>query len=241
MIIIKRPLTPGEKQDMTLFFESLKGDTNHMTFDSFFYDSEETGQTVDALISLLQQNPNLPKVLCLMGANSSGKTHLLHAIKSGSCQNVFYTTSDQLSLNLSQAISEDCVCAFIDTFSNMDILLIDDAQYLVTKEAMLDFLYDKIVPRIRQHVIMASDCDPQDIGILRGYSKVLKVELPSLEVRKHILQQRMDELNLVIDDALQHHIASKLTDPRQINGFLTYLKAVRKEKCNSISLINQVY
>lgn len=201
-----------------------------MTFDNYCYDSEETGQTVEILISLLKQNTDLPQILCLTGPNSSGKTHLLRAFEKESRQTVRYITSDQLSLELYRAINDDSVSTLIKSFSNLDILLIDDAQFLVAKEAMLDFLYNEIVPRIRQHIIMASDCNPQNIGILRGNSKVLVLEPPTLEARKEILRRRTEDLQLVIDDDIQHHIASKLTDPRKINGFLTYLKAKQTGK-----------
>lgn len=226
-IKMNRPLSPGEKQDLTLFFKSLKGDISHMTFDSFFYDSEETRQTVEILTSLTQPNDAIPKVLFLWGKNSSGKSHLLHAIKHKGIQSIHYITSDQLSQELMQAIREDNVSKLVNSFCKVDILLIDDAQFLVAKEAMIDFLYKEIVPRVRQNIILASDCDPQNIGIIRGNSNILILKPPGLEARKKILRQKMDELQLAIDDDLQHHIASTLTDPRKINGFLAYLKAMQ--------------
>lgn len=201
-----------------------------MTFDSFFYDSKETGKTVNTLISLLQPNQDLPKMLFLWGANSSGKTHLLHALEKESCQNVLYTTSDQLSRKLLQAVRKEDVCTFRNTFTNVDILLIDDAQFLVSQWATLDFLYDEIVPIIHQNVIMASDCSPLHINLLRGEGIVLKIDRPALEARKRILRQRMEDLDFFLDDATQHHIASTLTDPRKIKGFLTYLKATQTGK-----------
>jgi len=225
-IMHKRPLSPGERNNMSIFFKSMKNGVLDMTFENFFYDSKETADTINILQSLLQQD-YLPKVLCLWGGCSSGKSHLLRAIEQQYKNNLLFTTSDQLSLKLQQAIYKDDLNSYRNEFANIDLLLIDDGQYLAGKAATLDFIYNDIISQIRKHVIIASDCNPRSIGILRDDGLVLKIDNPSFAVRQRVIKQRAEELQLALNDEILDHIASSITDLRRICGFLTYLKAVQ--------------
>lgn len=224
--LYKRPLSPGEKHDMSIFFKSMKNGVFDMNFENFYYDSKETAEVVNTLQSLPQQD-HLPKVLCLWGECSSGKSHLLRAIEKQHENNCLYTTSDQLSQKLQQAIHREDLNSYRNEFTNIELLLIDDGQYLAGKSATLDFIYNDIIPQIHKHVVIASDCDPRSIGILRGNGFVLKIDTPSFAVRQRVIKQRAEELQLALDDEIQDHIASSITDLRRICGFLAYLKAMQ--------------
>lgn len=224
-ILHKRPLSPGEKHDLSIFFKSLKNGMLDMNFENYFYESEETAEAVNTLQSLPQDH--LPKVLCLWGECSSGKSHLLRAIEKQHENNRLYTTSDQLSQKLQQAIQRDDLNSYRNEFADIELLLVDDGQYLAGKSATLDFIYNDIIPQIHKHVVIASDCDPRSIGILRGDGLVLKIETPPFAVRQRVIRKRAEELQLVLDDEIQDHIASSITDLRRICGFLAYLKATQ--------------
>lgn len=199
---------------------------HEMTFDTFLCDdSAETNRTVKTLTTL-HKNPIQAKVLCIWGGNSTGKTHLLHAVENTKSSQIrLYLTSDQLSQKLSHAIKEGQVAEFVESFANVDILLIDDAQFLAAN-FILELLYSAIVPRIHQYVILASDCDPQAIGLLSNDGIVLRLEEPSLAVRKMFVLKIADSFQLQLDEAVQSLIATELTDFRRISGLLTFLKAM---------------
>lgn len=201
---------------------------NKMTFENFMCDIPENRSIISALASL-EQKPFKEKVLCLWGGNSSGKTHLLQAVlKASNRLRTTYITSDQLCLKLAFAIRCNKSQDFEDYFENVDILLIDDSQFLVGKYA-LDFLYERIVPKVHQYVILASDCDPQNIGLLRSDGVVLKIEQPSVAVRRKLVSQMAESFQLQLDEPVQLLIATELTDVRRIRGFLIFLKAVKKK------------
>lgn len=195
-----------------------------MTFDSFLYDADDNGRVITSLVSIEKNSLNT-KVLCLWGGNSSGKTHLLYAIQN-SCKRatVKHLTSDQFCLKLACAFADNRVREFVDSFNEVDILLLDDAQFLVGKYA-LDFLKEKIVPRIHLNVLLASDCDPYATGILKENEIALRLVSPNTIVRLEIIRKKAAELQLQLEESAQQFIATYITDVRRIDGFLTFLKA----------------
>lgn len=198
---------------------------DEMTFQSYIYDVSDNGRVITVLKSL-PQKPFESKVLCLWGDNSSGKTHLLHAVKYLHSNNmrVEYTTSDRFILLLARAIEENTVRNFEEFYDKVDILLFDDAQFLIGKYA-LEFLKKRIVPRIHCYVLLALDFEPHTIGILDKDEVVLKLVAPNISVRQQIVRKISNELQLQLDEALQLLVAEKISDVRRISGFLTYLKA----------------
>lgn len=197
---------------------------DEMTFQNYIYDVSDNGRIIAALKSL-PLKPFASKVLCLWGDNSSGKTHLLHAVKClHSNMRVEYTTSDRFILLLARSVEENTVQNFEKAYDKVDILLLDDAQFLVGKYA-LEFLKERIIPRIRCNVLLASDFEPHTIGILDKDEVALKLVAPNTSVRQQIVRRMSDEMQLQLDEALQLLIAERISDVRRINGFLTYLKA----------------
>ena len=161
---------------------------HEMTFDNFYYDDNDNGCVVEALKNI-SRNPYGTKVLCLWGSNSSGKTHLLHAIQNASERiRVVFMTSDQFNLMLTHSVEVGDVWKFEKSFEEVDILLLDDAQFLVGKYA-LAFLKERIIPHIRCSVLLASDCDPYLIGILNTDDIALKLESPNSLVRQQIVRR----------------------------------------------------
>ena len=200
---------------------------DEMTFQNYIYDVSDNGRIIAALKSL-PLKPFASKVLCLWGGNSSGKTHLLHAIQKA-CRSarVKYITADQFCINLACGIADNKVRKFEDSFNEVDILLLDDAQFLVGKYA-LEFLKERIISRIHCNVLLASDCDPYATGILKNNEIVLRLISPNSIVRLQVVRQKSSELQLQIDESVQQLIATNITDVRRITGFLTFLKATKE-------------
>lgn len=198
-----------------------------MTFENYLYDALENEIAVNTLASL-NKTVIQPKVLCLWGENSSGKTHLLQAVTEA-CHDrtVRYMTSDEIIQRLSQALQDGSLDAYKRSFENVDILLVDDAQFFAGRTATLCFLREYVFPQVRRNVVMASDCDPCIIGLLRERDKVLRLEQPNLRIRQMIVSGMAAQLHLTLSSSTQHLIASEFSDIRQIYGFLTFLKATK--------------
>lgn len=200
-----------------------------MTFDNFCYDDHDNGRVVEEL-KKFWTNPLRTKVLCLWGSNSSGKTHLLHAIQNENEKfRIVFMTADRFNLMLAYTVESGDVQKFEESFEEVDILLLDDAQFLVGKYA-LEFLKERIIPRIRCNVLLASDCDPYTTGILGKDEIALKLATPNNNVRYQIVRRMSDIMQLQIDNATQHLIAKNISDVRRIHGFLTFLKAASEKK-----------
>ncbi|MBM3520983.1 MAG: chromosomal replication initiator protein DnaA [Alphaproteobacteria bacterium] len=173
-----------------------------------------------------------------------GKTHLLNAL----CQRlrerrpdrkVMFLTAERFMYSFVMALRQRDTISFKDQFQAVDVLLIDDFQFLQGKAMQQEFChaFNSLVDAKRQ-VVIAADVPPAQLDAidLRMRSRlmgglVVDIELPDLELRRRILQSRFATLqardaSLTIGDDVLEFIANRVTGGgREIEGALNRILA----------------
>jgi chromosomal replication initiator protein len=142
--------------------------------------------------------------LFLHGPPGLGKTHLLHAIgnfvsRYGAGLRVRYASLEQFTTAFVEAVRGDRMSAFKDSYRQVDVVLIDDVQFLASKERTREeffHTFNALVDSGRQ-LVMTCDRSPEDLADLESRlverfrsGLVVELEPPSVEVRRAILEKR---------------------------------------------------
>ena len=173
-----------------------------------------------------------------------GKTHLLHAIswrirQVHPARKVLYLTAERFMYHFLGALKAKDVLPFKDYFQSVDVLLIDDFQFLQGKSMQQEFChtFNSLVDMKRQ-VIIAADLPPAQLDSIDGRMRsrlagglVVDIQAPDIDLRRRILRARLDGAMLkdpsisVTDDILEF-IANRITGGgRELEGALNRIIA----------------
>ncbi len=189
--------------------------------------------------------------LFLYGGVGLGKTHLMHAIGHYVLTNnpslrVLYVTSEKFTNELINAIKDDRNVEFRNKYRNIDVLLIDDIQFIVGKERTqeeffhtFNTLYDA-----NKQIIISSDKPPKDIITLEErlrsrfeWGLTADIQSPDLETRIAILRKKEQLENLNVPDEIMVFIADKIaSNIRELEGALNKIIAYSLLTKNEITL-----
>lgn len=173
--------------------------------------------------------------LFIYGPSGLGKTHLLHAIGTeikslNNKLSILYQTADRFVNEFINAIRFDKIHHFQAKYKSVDVLLIDDIQFISNKEQtqeaffhIFNALYDA-----EKQIIFSSDAFPQDISGLAdrlryrlAWGLVVDMQVPSLETKVAILKKKAEMNNEFLADDVAHFIASHVvTNIRELEGSL---------------------
>jgi chromosomal replication initiator protein len=185
--------------------------------------------------------------LFLHSAAGLGKTHLLNAIAWRIRQRhperkVLFLTAERFMYNFIAALKQRDTLAFKDQFQSVDVLLIDDFQFLQGKTMQAEFChtFNSLVDAKRQ-VVVAADLPPAQLDTIdqRMRSRlmgglVVDIEMPELELRRAILASRMGEMakknpGFSLSEEVAEFIANKVTGGgREIEGALNRIAAYQQ-------------
>lgn len=185
--------------------------------------------------------------LFLHSAAGLGKTHLLNAIAWRIRQRhperkVLFLTAERFMYNFIAALKQRDTLAFKDQFQSVDVLLIDDFQFLQGKTMQAEFChtFNSLVDAKRQ-VVVAADLPPAQLDTIdqRMRSRlmgglVVDIEMPELELRRAILASRMGEMakknpGFSLSEEVAEFIANKITGGgREIEGALNRIVAYQQ-------------
>lgn len=189
--------------------------------------------------------------LFIYGGSGLGKTHLINAIgnyiysKSSNAQ-VLYVTTENFMNDFIHHLRYGKIIEFRKKYREVDVLLIDDVQFLTGKERTkeeffhtFNYLYEA-----QKQIVITSDTHPKYIPNLeeRLHSRfewglIADLKPPDLETKLAILNKKSEENNIVLPHNIALFIASKVkSDIRQLEGALTRLKAYASMKNTSIDL-----
>lgn len=179
--------------------------------------------------------------LFLYGGVGLGKTHLMHAIghaiKAQSRHlRVAYITSEKFMNELINAIRFDKTQTFRDKYRSIDVLLMDDVQFMAGKERTQEEFFHTFnaLYNDQKQIVISSDCPPREIPTLeeRLHSRfewglIADIEPPDLETKVAILKRKADLDGIDLQDEIAIFIASKIkSNVRELEGSLVRLVAI---------------
>lgn len=241
---IKKPMENKQEEIGVPYNSPEKANLNpDYTFENFIVG--ESNRFAQATALAVAENPGkMYNPLFIYGNSGLGKTHLMQAIGNYIIQNtnkrVLYVTSDQfindfLGLNKrdKEGTNFDYVDLFKDKYRNIDVLIIDDIQFLgnapkTQNEFFHTFntLYDD-----KKQIIISSDSSPDDLKHLEDRLRTrfnwgLKVNIfpPDNELRKEILRKKMNNMDFsshMSEDAIEYIANMCHSDVRSLEGALT--------------------
>ena len=178
--------------------------------------------------------------LFIYGETGLGKTHLLHAtahevLSKNPKANIIYTTADTFMSELVYYLQKGSILAFRKRYRNVDLLLIDDVQFLQGKERTQVELYHifNALYLIGKQVILSSDTPPKDLKGLQERLRsrfvsglVVEVKKPDLDTKLSIIRKKSRDMGIKIPHDVSLLLAKTITsNVRELEGSLSRLKA----------------
>lgn len=178
--------------------------------------------------------------LFLYGGVGLGKTHLMHAIgnrilENNPKANVLYVTSEKFTNQLINAIKDSKTEMFRNKYRNIDVLLIDDIQFIAGKDRIQEEFFHTFnaLREDGKQIIISSDKPPRDIAFLEDRLKsrfewglLADISCPDYETRLAILRKKAQEENIVIEDDILSDIAEKIdSNIRELEGVFNKIVA----------------
>ncbi|MFZ2099670.1 MAG: chromosomal replication initiator protein DnaA [Oricola sp.] len=216
---------------------------SHYTFDNFI-EGKSNRVSLAAARAAADQGTNSARFnpLFIYASVGLGKTHLLQAIANGVLtvepkKRVVYLTAEYFMWRFASAIRDNNALMLKETLHDIDLLIIDDMQFLQGKKIQSEFchLINTLLDSARQ-VVVAADRPPHELESLdpRVRSRLqggvaLEIGAPDYDMRLAMLQQRLesakkDDLTLDISSDVLNHVAKSVTSSfRELEGAFNQL------------------
>ncbi len=224
------------------------------TFDTFVVGSNN--RLAQASAVAVSENPGeMYNPLFIYGGVGLGKTHLMHAIghyiiDQNPDANVLYVTSEQFTNEVIEAVrtgnTPDRINQFRDKYRNIDVLLIDDIQFIIGKPSTqeeffhtFNHLYEQ-----KKQIIISSDKPPKDMDVLEerfrsrfAWGLIADIQFPDFETRMAILQKKVEAFNFNIDDDVLSYIANNVkSNIRELEGSVKKVVALANLEKKTINI-----
>lgn len=209
------------------------------TFDNFVVG--KPNEFAFAAARRVAESPQVPfNPLFLYGGVGLGKTHLMHAIaweirRRDPSRRVIYLSAEKFMYQFIRAVRFRDTMAFKEQFRSVDVLMIDDVQFIAGKDATQEeffHTFNALVDQNRQ-VVISADKSPADLAGLEerlrsrlGWGLVADIHPTTYELRLGILQSKAERLSLPIPDKVLEFLAHKIaSNVRELEGALNRIVA----------------
>lgn len=192
--------------------------------------------------------------LFIYGGVGLGKTHLMHSIAHFVLQKnpnakVLYVTSEYFTNELIESIrngNNSTMSKFREKYRNIDVLLIDDIQFIIGKESTQEEFFHTFnaLHGAKKQIIISSDKPPKDMEILEDrlrsrfeWGLIVDISSPDYETRMAILRKKEELDGYKIDDAVIEYIAKNVkSNIRELEGSLNKIMAYANLEQSEINL-----
>ena len=207
------------------------------TFQNFIVGSNN--ELAAAAAQAVAKNPGKSyNPLFVYGGVGLGKTHLMQAIgndflKTGGGKRVLYVTSEKFTNEFIQAVRDNRGEGFKNLYRNVDLLLIDDVQFLAGKEQTQEEFFHTFntLHQTNKQIVLSSDRLPKDIPAIEErlvsrfeWGMIADVQAPDFETRLAILRSKAVERGYSVDPGVLEYLAQTIeSNIRELEGSLNRL------------------
>src|ERR1700726_3576783 len=231
---------PSSSPQAKLDFDAVAHQLNpRYTFESFIVGASNQFAHA-AAVAVAEQPSKSYNPLFLYGGVGLGKTHLMQAIghslkRRNPAMRLTYISAEKFTNEVISSIRFERMAAFRDRFRNMDVLMVDDIQFIATRERTqeeffhtFNALYDQ-----QKQIVISSDCPPKEISAIEErlrsrfeWGLIADIQPPDLETKIAILQKKADNEHFRLPDDVAEFIARSIkSNVRELEGALTRLFA----------------
>ena len=224
----------------------VKGDHSNLnpnyTFDTFVVGNNNRFAH-SASLAVAESPGEAYNPLYIYGGPGLGKTHLMHSIAHFILQHnpdakVLYVTSEKFTNELIDSIKKDSNIAFREKYRNIDVLLIDDIQFIIgklsTQEEFFNTFNDLYL--LGKQIVISSDRPPKEMETLPDRLRTrfesglpVDIQIPTYETKMAIINKKSEALGIDFPYEVKDYVATNITSSiRELEGALTKLSAYSK-------------
>ena len=236
----KKPLDIQiEKKSTTVKKQYLPNINPKYTFDSFV--SGTSNQFAHAAAMAVSNNPATTyNPLFIYGGVGLGKTHLINAIgnavhKNNSNTKICYYSSEKFTNELINSLRHAKMDEFRNKFRSIDILLIDDIQFIAGKKSTQEEFFHTFNALYESHkqIVVTSDKFPKEMPELEErlrsrfeWGLIADIQAPDTETKQAILKMKADQNNIKLPEDVIYLLANSITNNvRELEGYLIRIGA----------------